>query len=65
MHRSRANTWEVVSDRVTSEVDWMSAMLSERMTEVEWAVQTQRASPTTAVEQNQATHEDIVTISKA
>ena len=57
--RSRANTWEVVSDRVTSEIDRISATLNERMTEVERAVQTQSTSPATSVEQNQAIHEDI------
>ena len=58
--RSRANTWEVISNRVASEIDRMSARLNERMTEVERAVQTQSTSPATLVERNQAIHEDII-----
>ena len=60
LHRSHADTWEVVSDRVTSEIDRVSATLNERMAEIERAVQTQSALPATSVEQNQAIHEDIV-----
>ena len=56
---SRDDTWEVVSDRLTSEVDRVSATLTERMAEVERAVQTRSASPATTVEQNPTLHEDI------
>ena len=58
--RSRATTWEVVSERVTSELDRMSATLNDRLTELERAVQTQSATPAASVEQNQAIHEEII-----
>ena len=51
-HRSRDDTWELISDRVTSEMDRASATLSERVTEVERVVRTQSASPATTAEQS-------------
>ena len=59
LRRSRDDIWEVVSDRVTSEVNRVSAMLNERVAEVERVVQTRSASPATTVEQNPTIHEDI------
>ena len=56
--RSQDGAWEHISDKVTSDMDRASAMLSERVAEVEQAMQTRSASPATTVEQNPTFHED-------
>ena len=53
------DTWEVVSDRVASEISRVSATLNERVTEVERATQTHsNASPETSSDQSRAIQED-------
>ena len=59
VRRSRDDTWELISDRVTSEMDRASATLNEHVAEVERVIQTRSASPATTVEQNATFHEDI------
>ena len=59
LRRSRDNAWEFISDRLTTEVERVSATLDERVAEVERVVQTRSASPATSVEQNPALHGDI------
>ena len=50
VRRSQDDTWDLVSERLTSEVDRASATLTERVAEVERAVQTRSAPPATTVE---------------
>ena len=59
LRRAQDHTWELVSDRVTSEMGRALAKLHERVTEVEQVVQAQSASPATTVEQNPNYHEDL------
>ena len=59
VRRSQDDTWDLVSERLTSEVDRASAFLTERVAEVERAVQTRSASPATTVEQNLPVHGDL------
>ena len=59
LRRSRDDAWEVISGRMTSEVDRVSATLNEQVAEVEHVVQTRRTSRATTVAQNLTIHEDI------
>ena len=59
LRRSRGHTWEAISDRATTELDRVSATLSERVADVERAMQTQSATPATTLEPNPTIHEDI------
>ena len=53
------DTWEVVPDRVVSEISRVSVTLSERVIEVERATQTHsNPSPATSSDQSRAVQED-------
>ena len=54
---ARNETWELVDDRVASELSRTSTSLSERLTGLERMVQSQNAWPATAVDQHQAGQE--------
>ena len=59
LRRSRDDTWELLSDKATPEMDRAPATPNERVAEVERAMQTRSVSRATKVEQNPAFHEDI------
>ena len=52
VRRSQDDARDLISERLTSEVDRASATLTERVAEVERVVQSRSASPATTVEQN-------------
>ena len=59
--RSREDTWDLISEKLTFEIDIASATLTERVAEVKRVVQTRSASPATTVEQNLPVHSEALT----
>ena len=60
LRRAREDAWELVTDRVASEVDRASAILSDCMSEVERVAQSQSASPATTHDQHPSVQENFV-----
>ena len=58
LRRSWDDTWELVNDRLTIEVDRASATLSDRIPGIERIVQSQSATPATASVQSPSKQED-------
>ena len=60
LRRAQEDAWELVTDRVASEVDRASATFSDRVTEVERVVQSQSASPASTNDQHPSVQENFV-----
>ena len=59
LRRSCGETWDLLSERLTSELDRAPTALNDRVAEIERMVRTRSASPATTVEQNPTVQEDV------
>ena len=58
LRRSRDDTWQLVSDRLTNEVDRASATLSDRVAGIERQMQSQNPTPATISDQSPVGQEE-------
>ena len=57
LRRARNETWELIKDRLTSELDRTATSLSDRLTRLERMMQSQSASPAVASDPHQVDQE--------